>query len=287
MPHPRSRIDPVSALIWVFAALACALAVFRVFDPGEIEHMHATWHGLAGRLPFVDFFEHHHPLLWYTLAPILAAVGESARTLIVFRLIFLGLTFAIARVTYLLALEIGESRQTARLAVLLLLSTTTFVSVAIEIRPDVPLIDGVFARDRADLRFCPAPWLTTADVADVLATIVPRVRGLLERRGVGDGEEGEEGASAADEWAEDAPVLAGMAGASVQGTFALGPRAGKRARPCGAVPVEDQRRAGTVPGSGRCHACGEPRRTARQKGFDLETGLFNQDTDTAVFDSYA
>jgi hypothetical protein len=125
------------------------------------------------------------------------------------------------------------------------------------------VIDGVFARDRADLRFCPAPWLTTADVADVLATIVPRVRGLLERRGVGDGEEG---ASAADEWAEDAPVLAGMAGASVQGTFALGPRAGRRARPCGAVPVEDQRRGDEVPSPGRCHA--------RQEGFDLDAGVW-------------
>ena len=135
------------------------------------------------------------------------------------------------------------------------------------------VIDGVFTRDGADVRFCPAPLLAAADVADVLATIVPRVRRLLERRGLGDGEEG---ASAVDEWAEDAPVLAGMAGASVQGTFALGPRAGKRARPCGAVPVEveDQRREGTVPGPWRCHACGEPRRTARQDGFDLEAGVF-------------
>lgn len=132
------------------------------------------------------------------------------------------------------------------------------------------VMDGVFARDGADMRFCPAPLLTAADVADVLATIVPRVRRLLERRGLGDGDEG---ASAADEWAEDAPVLAGMAGASVQGTFALGPRAGKRARPCGAVPVEDQVREGQVPGLERCHACGEPRRTARQEGFDLEAGV--------------
>ncbi len=124
------------------------------------------------------------------------------------------------------------------------------------------VIDGVFARHGADVRFCPAPLLTAADVADVLATIVPRVRCLLERRGLGDGDEG---ASAADEWAEDAPVLAGMAGASVQGMFALGPRAGKRARPCGAVPVEDQEREDTVPGSGRCHA--------RQEGFDLEAGV--------------
>ena len=125
------------------------------------------------------------------------------------------------------------------------------------------VMDGVFARDGADVRFRPAPLLTAADVADVLATIVPRVRRLLERRGLGDGEEG---ASAGDEWAEDAPVLAGMAGASVQGTFALGPRAGKRARPCGTVPVEDQLREDRVPGPGRCHA--------RQEGFDLDAGVW-------------
>ena len=123
----------------------------------------------------------------------------------------------------------------------------------------------MFARDGPDVRFCPAPLLTAADVADVLATIVPRVRRLLERRGLGDGEEG---ASATDEWAEDAPVLAGMAGASVQGRFALGPRAGKRARPCGAVPVEDQRGEDRALGPGRCHA--------RQEGFDLDAGVWVQ-----------
>jgi len=129
----------------------------------------------------------------------------------------------------------------------------------------VLVMDGVFATDGANVRFCPAPLLTAADVADVLATIVPRVRRLLERRGLGDGDEG---VSAADQWAADAPVLAGMAGASVQGTFALGLRAGKRARPCGAVPVEDQLREDTVSGPGRCHA--------RQEGFDLEAGVWVQ-----------
>ena len=48
------------------------------------------------------------------------------------------------------------------------------------------VIDGVFARDGPDVRFCPAPLLTAADVADVLATIVPRVRRLLERLGLAD-----------------------------------------------------------------------------------------------------
>jgi hypothetical protein len=94
-------------------------------------------------------------------------------------------------------------------------------------------------------------------VAEVLATIVPRVRRLLERRGMG---EGDEGAGVPDGWAEDAPVLAGIAAASVQGTFALGSRAGRRVRRCGAALEQDE-----SPARARCHA--------RQEGFDLHAGV--------------
>ena len=51
------------------------------------------------------------------------------------------------------------------------------------------VLDGVFAPDRAGVRFHPARPLTAADVADVLATVEPRVRRLLERRGFGDSDE--------------------------------------------------------------------------------------------------
>ena len=119
------------------------------------------------------------------------------------------------------------------------------------------VVDGVFARDGAGVGFCPLPPLTTADVADVLATVVPRVRRLLERRGLGDAEQD---TRAPDEWAEDAPVSPGIAAASVQGIFSLGPRSGKRVRQCGAVPVED-----TAFAPARCHA--------RQDGFDLHADV--------------
>jgi hypothetical protein len=46
-------------------------------------------------------------------------------------------------------------------------------------------LDGVFVPDGAGVRFWSMSALTTADVADVLATIVPRVRRLLDRRGLG------------------------------------------------------------------------------------------------------
>jgi hypothetical protein len=62
---------------------------------------------------------------------------------------------------------------------------------------------------------------------------------------------------APDAWAEEAPILAGFAAASVRGTLDMGPRAGARVRRCGdpADAEEPARR-------GRCQA--------RQDGFDLQ-----------------
>jgi hypothetical protein len=119
------------------------------------------------------------------------------------------------------------------------------------------VIDGVFARDGPGVRFWPAPVLQDLDVSEVLATIVPRVRRLIERRGMG---EGDEDAGASDGGADDMPVLAGLAAASVQGTFALGVRAGRSVRRYGAVPGQD---APSTPV--RIHA--------HQEGFDLHAGV--------------
>ena len=70
---------------------------------------------------------------------------------------------------------------------------------------------------------------------------------------------GDEGDDTLDEWADDAPVLAGLATASVQGRAALGPRAGARVgRRAGLAATEP-------PGLGPCHA--------RHNGFDLHAGL--------------
>jgi len=75
----------------------------------------------------------------------------------------------------------------------------------------VLVIDGVFAPRGGGVVFWPAPALAALDVAEVLAGVVARVDRLLARRGMGDADEA---AGAADGWAEQAPVLAGIAAAS-------------------------------------------------------------------------
>jgi hypothetical protein len=119
------------------------------------------------------------------------------------------------------------------------------------------VVDGVFAKDGESVRFHPSPWLDADDVDEVLATVEAYFRRLLAGRGV---DAGDDGGDTLDEWVDDAPVLAGLAAASVQGRVALGPRAGARVRRRGAGPVATE-----PPGLGPCHA--------RHNGFDLHAGL--------------
>lgn len=37
----------------------------------DIEHIHSAWLVYQGYVPYVDFFQHHNPLLWYLFAPLL------------------------------------------------------------------------------------------------------------------------------------------------------------------------------------------------------------------------
>ena len=103
------------------------------------------------------------------------------------------------------------------------------------------VVDGVCAKDGDSVRFHPSPWLDATDVDEVVATVEAYTQRLLGSRGV---DAGDDGGDTLDEWADDAPVLAGLAAASVQGRAALGPRAGARVRLVATEPD----------GLGPCHA---------------------------------
>ena len=120
------------------------------------------------------------------------------------------------------------------------------------------ILDGVFAPDAdGGLGFHPLPRLTTLDVEEVLATIEPLVGRRLRRHGLGaDSEDG----GALDRWADEAPLLAGLAAASVQGLSALGSCQGRRPGRLGCVPQWEEPRA--------AHPC-----HARANGFSLHAAL--------------
>ncbi len=120
------------------------------------------------------------------------------------------------------------------------------------------VLDGVYATDRQGRPvFQPLVRLTTMDVEEVLAAVEAR---LARRLGGLRGDVDAGDSAAIDTWVEEAPVLAGLAAASVQNVAALGPRRGAHPRRLG-VPQEPE--DGGSPAW--CHA--------RSPGFSLHAAL--------------
>jgi hypothetical protein len=121
------------------------------------------------------------------------------------------------------------------------------------------VLDGVYVEDGAALRFHASDAPTDYEMDRLLGTIERRLQRLLARRGVGDAVADDGGV---DRWREEAPVLSGIAAASVQGRLALGERAGAAVRRGGAsaelLALAPER-------LGSCHA--------RRNGFDLHAGV--------------
>lgn len=48
----------------------------------EMEHIHASWLVADGNVPYRDFFEHHHPLLWFIFSPFTLLFYDNANILL-------------------------------------------------------------------------------------------------------------------------------------------------------------------------------------------------------------
>ena len=127
---------PLSLLLGVATLLGtlilCAISWHRAFQVDEVETIHAAYNVASGKLIYRDFWQGHHPLLYWLLGAVLpvdapAAAFHLSRGL---ALLVLGTTVALS------------ARVTARLGGLPLLTAsvlllhTTFVERGMEVRPD-------------------------------------------------------------------------------------------------------------------------------------------------------
>jgi hypothetical protein len=127
-------------LLAILALLILSLSVNRIFSEDEVEHMHASWYVHNGQVPYRDFFEHHHPLFWFLLAPLIAICGEGLVVLAVARLLVLLMVAGIGWLTWRISRLSGGDVETAWLAVAILFANFLFIPCVMEIRPDIPMV---------------------------------------------------------------------------------------------------------------------------------------------------
>jgi 4-amino-4-deoxy-L-arabinose transferase-like glycosyltransferase len=127
-------------LLFIFCLIIIALSLSRYFFQDELEHIHASWYILQGKIPYSDFFENHNPAFWFLIAPLIHVIGENAEVLFVIRgisfLFLMGLTLTVRAISR----EAGASVRESNYAALLVLSCSILVNKGLEIRPDGPQV---------------------------------------------------------------------------------------------------------------------------------------------------
>lgn len=139
----NSESTQIDRKLWYIFGFVFLLVFFnsavRIFNADEFEAIHSSWKVLNSGVIFRDFFQHHHPLLYFIDAPIIALFGENVGTLYVLRATALLTVLGIFLVTYLIALKLFD-RRTAIMSIVLLVSIRIFIERAIEVRPDTPQV---------------------------------------------------------------------------------------------------------------------------------------------------
>ena len=134
-----TRLKEIMAwlLIAGLAVLVVLMALQRQFNHDEFEAVKSAWKIFMGESIYVDFFQHHHPFLYYLLTPLFSLLGETKTILYAARVMMLCFTLGSLFMVHELA-RLLFSRRVAAVSILFLLSITMFVRKTIEVRPDVP-----------------------------------------------------------------------------------------------------------------------------------------------------
>lgn len=125
------KIFSVAAMCVILYAFV--FSGFQIVD--EFEHLHASWLVSIGQVPYKDFFEHHHPLLWYISAPLVSFFYNNAIIFYVMRGFSLLISLLSIWYIYRIVLFFGD-RKCAWFAIALSLGNIITLYNAYQFRPD-------------------------------------------------------------------------------------------------------------------------------------------------------
>jgi len=130
------------SILWgMFLGIAVSIVYYsfvREFNIDEFEHIHTSWKILQGYEIYVDFFQHHHPLLNYLITPILYIFGDTTTAIFVSRYLILLILAGILAATYFISLRLFKDSEIGIISLILTSTVVTFFVKSIEVRPEVP-----------------------------------------------------------------------------------------------------------------------------------------------------
>ena len=120
------------------AAYCLSLATSR-FQVDELEAIHTAWKIASGERIYVDFFQHHNPLFYYLLAPLVQLGADGDLSLVSVRLVAGCFGLLTVYATWRLSLELAGTNA-AWMSTTLVLANGVALGVGADVRPDVPQV---------------------------------------------------------------------------------------------------------------------------------------------------
>lgn len=108
----------------------------RPFGWDELEHIHSAFLISQGKIPYRDFFQHHHPLLWYIYSPIFLLFGESISTLIAIKILSFVIGVINIFLLYFVCKVFIKDFVWRVLSIVIFTSSIAFLLNGMEMRPD-------------------------------------------------------------------------------------------------------------------------------------------------------
>lgn len=132
----RHYLSMLRILIGVLVLLSFFMAINKSYAHDEYEHIHCAWLLKENSVPYRDFFENHHPLLWIMLMPFILLSQDTVWALTLSRLVMFGIFLCTVYLTFHITHLLTRSMQKSLAAIIFLVSMELFVFYGIEIRPD-------------------------------------------------------------------------------------------------------------------------------------------------------
>ena len=152
-----------------------AVSVYMVFSStfvlcDTIEHLRASLAVALGMKPYVDFFEHHHPLLWYVLSPLVKRFYLDVNILYILRIVSVLVRWGIIYLVYKISEDLYGKR-TAKFATLFLISVPYLWVVMATLQPDIFMLFCFLAGLRFFLAYLDRPKLQYLMISYLLMVI--------------------------------------------------------------------------------------------------------------------
>ena len=103
----------------------------------ELEHIHASWLVWNGQIPYIDFFEHHHSLIWYIFAPLVGWLEGNILVFFIIRGFILVCSLITLYIVFKLITKYLSDDTAAWLALNIFCFSSAMLNAMVQFKPDI------------------------------------------------------------------------------------------------------------------------------------------------------